>query len=227
MLSSEFCRGGRSGAPPTPALLRQAHKRRACLATLAARLVKATKEPDQHQNRDRNAEQPEQQISSHRMFSSRLKGNTPGRARFRVAFPHIGWVFDRNKNTRSRIVTSYGARVIRALPTMLESGNESKSEPEPEARPTTARWSAAGWSAGWRTAEARPAAAGWSSARWSAESLTLRDKETWKPRREAGFSFFPIGCWPRNHAHICLWDEHGVVSAAVSLVWRSAGRLRI
>src|SRR5262245_529491 len=224
MLSSEFCRGGRSGAPPTPALLRQAHKRRACLATLAARLVKATKEPDQHQNRDRNAEQPKQQISSHRRFSSRLKGNTPGRARFRWAYRHIGWAFDGNKNTRSRIVTSYGARVIRvirALPTMLESENESKSEPEPEARPT-----AAGRSAGWRTAETRPAAAGWSPAGWSAEPLTLLDRETLKPRREAGFSFFPVGCWPRKHAHICLWDEHGVVAAAVSLVRRSARRLR-
>lgn len=187
MLSSGICRGGRGGAPQTPALLRQAHKRRARLRTLAAKLVKATKEPDQHQNRDRNAEQPKQQISSHRRFSSCLKGNTPGRARFRWAFPHIGWAFDGNKNTRSRIVTSYGARVIRALPTMLESENESKSEPEPEARPTTARWS--GWSAGWRTAETRPAAAGWSPARWSAESLTLRDKDHGSPAARRGFIF--------------------------------------
>src|SRR5215813_9129483 len=136
MLSSEFCCGGSSGAPRSPALLRQAHKGHARLVTPAARLVKATKEPDQHQNRDRNAEQPKQQISSHRRFSSRLKGNTPGRARFRLAFPYIGWAFAGNKNTRSRIVTSYGARAIRALPTMLESENDSKPEPEPEARPT-------------------------------------------------------------------------------------------
>src|SRR5215475_14403591 len=100
--------------------------------------------------------------------------------------------------------------------------NESKPEPEPEARPTTARWSAAGWSAGWRTAETRPAAAGWSPAGWSAEPLTVQDRETRKPRREAGFSFFPVGCWPRKHGHICLWDEYGVVAAAVSLVRRSA-----
>jgi hypothetical protein len=46
-----------------------------------------------------------------------------------VGFASNWALFDGNKDTHSRIITSYGARVIRALPTMLESEMNQNQNP--------------------------------------------------------------------------------------------------
>src|SRR4029434_5826813 len=70
---------GRGGAPSAYALLAWRPRRTGCALsrTPAGWLVQTAKQPDQHQNRDRNPKQPKQQVTSHHRSSSVWGGTRP------------------------------------------------------------------------------------------------------------------------------------------------------
>ena len=140
------------------------------IAAPIMRLVKATKKPDQHENRDRHSNQPKKHIASHRRFSLLQKGTRHVSASSRhIASVNREWIVERMH--WPRIDSRHGKPAIEVANQCLRGKND-ESESKPEARPTgrsrEARSAAARWPAearsGWPTAAGRPAET-WSAAR--------------------------------------------------------------
>jgi len=127
-------------------------------------LVKATKKPDQHENRDRHSNQPKKHIASHRRFSLLQKGTRHVSASSRhIASVNREWIVERMH--WPRIDSRHGKPAIEVA-NQYWRGKNDEPESKPEARPT-----AAGWPTG-RPGEARSAAARWPEARPAAARRT-------------------------------------------------------